>query len=255
MSEDIVYVLQPKGAGTVKIGHTRADRLERRVAEIQTGNHAELTVVRTFRGGKKKEAELHRRFSAERLTGEWFRLTESLSAELGLNDEGFADDPMWGMHNFHGRDRRTYTYYGRRSLHAYRTPLRLYWEVSCDPYSDGFDPEETSASELWRLWRKRYPRTKAEIYWYVEAPSPVAIEYAPFQDTGQDWLTYYTWPARDGDSIKWTSLPVVNKQWTPLIADKGGFIQAATGWKPAPFQRFVDLDQLERLCGLVGGVG
>ncbi len=37
---------------------------------------------------------------------------------------------------------------------------------------------------------------------------------------------------------------------TPDHADKGGFIQEATGWKPSPLQPFVNVETLAAACGL-----
>jgi len=39
-------------------------------------------------------------------------------------------------------------------------------------------------------------------------------------------------------------LPVQDKLWRPGQAGKGGFIQEATGWKPAILQPFVYLQSL-----------
>ena len=47
-----------------------------------------------------------------------------------------------------------------------------------------------------------------------------------------------------GEELNWLTLPVVDKLWNRKRADKGGFIQEATGWKPAIFQPYVYLPSL-----------
>ncbi|MGW3808831.1 GIY-YIG nuclease family protein [Micromonospora sp. NPDC005113] len=169
---------------------------------------------------------------------------------------GWADQP--------GAD--VWQFRSRRSGYRKEEPLRLYWELHCDPVSDDWIPDEISAEELWRVWITRYPRDERaetlfgpgamQIWWFVEGQS--AFENAPLQHadayryaTG-DFLTHYTTPINTatGEAIKWTRLPVVDKLWRPGRADKGGFIQEATGWKPSPLQPFVNVHQLARAARL-----
>lgn len=62
----------------------------------------------------------------------------------------------------------------------------------------------------------------------------------------KDFLTFFTWPVdpNTGNSLNWLTLSVVDKLWNSKRADKGGFIQGATGWKPAIFQPYVYLPSL-----------
>lgn len=93
------------------------------------------------------------------------------------------------------------------------------------------------------------------IHWFVESPGHAKIERMPFQYSIpplrmsgplDDFLTFYSWPvnARSGDPLNWLTLPVVDKAWNSKRAGKGGFIQEATGWKPAILQPFVFLPSL-----------
>lgn len=131
---------------------------------------------------------------------------------------------------------------------TYRGPLALRWEVHGDPISDNYDPAETSAAELWATWRRRYPGDRLSIYWSVRGEG--IFESAPgFGGVlGEDFLTFYTWP-RDsaGRPIRWADLPVMDKRWTPDRADKGGFVQEHTGWKPSPLQTQMDVAIIARL--------
>lgn len=47
-----------------------------------------------------------------------------------------------------------------------------------------------------------------------------------------------------GDRLNGLTLPVDDMRWTRRRADKGGFIQEATGWKPNVLQPFVYLPLL-----------
>jgi len=135
--------------------------------------------------------------------------------------------------------------------------LRLYWEVERDPITDDFSPEEVSASELWKRWAEtlRDPE-RTKIYWSVICPEEAIFEAAPFTShvTGfpEDFLTFFTWPEREstGELLNWLELPVVDKRWVPGNGNKGGFIQEATGWKPAPFQETVNVLSLAKAARL-----
>lgn len=135
-----------------------------------------------------------------------------------------------------------------------RGRLRLYWEVSGDPITDDYAPDEVSARDMWDLWRERNPGDTLPIWWFVRGPG--VIEAAPVGGqqgelwAGRDFLLYFTWPEHeDGSLIRWTDLPVVDKV---LSADqsyvKGWFIQTLTGWKPSPLQSVMDVATIERLA-------
>jgi len=48
----------------------------------------------------------------------------------------------------------------------------------------------------------------------------------------------------DTEPLDWLTLPVVDKLWNARRADKGGFIQVATQWKPAILEPYVYLPTL-----------
>lgn len=63
---------------TYKIGVTKHKNIEKRIAELQTGNAKEL-YVRTYFQSKypyKLEKMLHRRFNPNHIINEWFELSE-----------------------------------------------------------------------------------------------------------------------------------------------------------------------------------
>lgn len=77
-----VYLIQEGEDGPVKIGWAKnpATRLE----DFQTGNSRELRIVASFPGGINDERELHKRFAAHRLRGEWFEPVPALFSLLEL---------------------------------------------------------------------------------------------------------------------------------------------------------------------------
>lgn len=73
----LVYFVQCNGAeGPIKVGLTTA--FTRRLARLRLGTPYPLAVIGTVPGGKGLEAALHRRFTAQRISGEWFAFTPEL---------------------------------------------------------------------------------------------------------------------------------------------------------------------------------
>lgn len=154
--------------------------------------------------------------------------------------------------------------------------LELYWEVAGDPISDNYLPSEISeddrisAADLWAMWvdyeidrpatrwgtLEHLPIEWQRITWTVQGTDAGIFEFAPHQEKQwadqEDFLTHYFEPqdTQTRVRVQWPRLPVVDKLWRPGRGDKGGFIQEATGWKPAPFQPFVNVRQLATLAGL-----
>lgn len=125
------------------------------------------------------------------------------------------------------------------------------WEVSNDPISDDYTPDDISAEDLFGEWVKvikgRYTENLIPISWFVQCIEKGTFEFMPFQyqDQGDaNFLTYFTWPINKGtgERLNWLSLPVIDKLWDDKHCDKGGFIQQTTGWKPSILQPHVCLD-------------
>jgi hypothetical protein len=131
----------------------------------------------------------------------------------------------------------------------FSTELRLGWEVLGDPVSDDYTPDEISAAELWSIWRRQYKGERLEIWWFVRGDG--IAEFAPFSGQGiggENFLSFYSWPVdADGTRLRWNDLPVEDKLWNNERADKGGFIQEYSGWKPSPFQSEMDVALIERI--------
>lgn len=66
-----VYFIQRGNDGPVKIGHSKHP--ERRLTGLQSASPDPLRLLGTLPGGKAREAELHQKYAAFRLTGEWFK--------------------------------------------------------------------------------------------------------------------------------------------------------------------------------------
>ena len=132
-------------------------------------------------------------------------------------------------------------------------PIVAVWEVASDPISDNYLQSEISAHELLREWakvvRQRYPDGLIPIYWFAMSEEAAKFERIPVQfhhASQEDFLTFSTWPinTKTGEPLNWLRLPVIDKLWSATRANKGGFIQEATGWKPAILQPFVYLPSL-----------
>lgn len=141
-----------------------------------------------------------------------------------------------------------------------RAELVAFWEVQLDPISDDYTPNEISADDLFGRWvAKVEPETAnglVPIYWSVGSPERGGgiFEQMPFQFPhfmAEDFLTRLSWPvdSRTGERLNWLTLHVVDKRWNKSRADKGGFIQEATGWKPSILQPYVYLGSLTRSRG------
>ncbi|MYT39010.1 hypothetical protein GTY66_23655 [Streptomyces sp. SID8356] len=65
-------------------------------------------------------------------------------------------------------------------------------------------------------------------------------------------MYHFTHPAHaeTGELVNWLRLPVLDLGWGTERADKGGFIQEVTGWKPSPLQPFMDVQQAARAAGV-----
>jgi hypothetical protein len=152
----------------------------------------------------------------------------------------------------------TYKFFDRRSGEELEAYFEAYWEVALDPISDDYTPQEISTIDLLIQWAKEvqaeYPNNLIPIFWSVNAKGVkfATFEFMPAQYKHlpgmlrEDFLTFFTHPisAVTGEALNWLTVPVVDKYWNSEHADKGGFIQQATGWKPSALQPYVYLPAL-----------
>lgn len=152
----------------------------------------------------------------------------------------------------------TWKFRGLNSGHEWEGMLVAYWEVALDPISDDYTPQELDARELFHKWEKRvrgkYPNGLIPICWFVDCKGKghATFECMPFQfehiasSFPEDFLTFFTWPVNSetGEPLNWLTLPVADKLWNSRRADRGGFIQQATGWKPSILQPYAYLPAL-----------
>lgn len=69
----MVYFIRSGKRGAIKIGW--AKDVSKRLRILQTGSAEELSLIGAIPGGKRLERQIHERFAADRLTGEWFKPT------------------------------------------------------------------------------------------------------------------------------------------------------------------------------------
>lgn len=68
--EKSVYFIKSKQTNLIKIGY--ATNVFERIKQLSSGNTDRLILLKEIKGGRKKEAELHKKFSNHRKGGEWF---------------------------------------------------------------------------------------------------------------------------------------------------------------------------------------
>ena len=143
---------------------------------------------------------------------------------------------------------------------SHTQPLWLYWEVNGDPITDDYYVEERSAQQLYRDWRRKVKSSRERVYWYVEgdgvfeSAQPGMYDVDVIDPSRDHWFgSYYQQPLEERSRaiVPLQCLPVIDKHWCSSaiggeVGMKGGFMQEATGWKPQPFQRWVDLDDLDQ---------
>jgi hypothetical protein len=155
-----------------------------------------------------------------------------------------------------------WTWQNLESGHDFTDELVLYWEANGDPISDDYGPDDASAGQLFGEWQRwlesrdgwseKWQKPYVDISWSVTTPQHAGtFELAPHQALDwlqghEDFLSFFTLPEHvdTGERLNWLRLPVLDKLWREGRADKGGFIQEATGWKPSPLQPYVNVDTL-----------
>jgi hypothetical protein len=85
-----VYMIY--SAGRIKIGHTA--NLFARKRHLENSSATPCYIVYLDTGGSIEEAELHKRFAADRLHGEWFTLSDDLRAFILENDDETAETSL-----------------------------------------------------------------------------------------------------------------------------------------------------------------
>jgi hypothetical protein len=80
----VIYFIRCPDAGAIKIGTAYGilARAFARLSTMQSGCPLDLELVAVIDGGGREEAELHQRFAALRIRGEWFRYEGDLKAHV-----------------------------------------------------------------------------------------------------------------------------------------------------------------------------
>lgn len=77
----MVYFIRAEGTNFVKIGFTK-NSVENRIAELQVGCPHRLVLIKVIDGDSSFEKELHKKFRALKIRGEWFLLQKKLQQFL-----------------------------------------------------------------------------------------------------------------------------------------------------------------------------
>ena len=84
-----VYFIRCGFHGPLKIGV--AANVEKRLSDLQVGNHVELRIIAKIPCKGRKDAyrienKLHKRFKEQRISGEWFRSSIKISSIWEVSD-------------------------------------------------------------------------------------------------------------------------------------------------------------------------
>jgi hypothetical protein len=71
-----IYFIEAEGLRRIKIGQT--DELQVRFRDLSCSSPVPLTVLLVLQAGGVTEAQLHRKFHADRVHGEWFNASDDL---------------------------------------------------------------------------------------------------------------------------------------------------------------------------------
>lgn len=82
----MIYFIQAEGVGHIKIGFTEAEDAAARLVSLQIGSPVLLKLLGVIPGTMEDEKNLHRRFAAHRVTGEWFKPAPDLLALVPGSD-------------------------------------------------------------------------------------------------------------------------------------------------------------------------
>ncbi len=145
-------------------------------------------------------------------------------------------------------------FYNTHNNKELTSELIAYYQLQDDSITDGHTPEDITAYDLFSMWVNRIeekcPNQLISISWgfYLSQSYeniPYQFPHEGYEET-ENFLKYFTWPVDNttGKKLNWLSLPVADKQWNSKGADKGGFIQEITNWKPSILQPFVYLPTL-----------
>lgn len=93
-----VYFIQGESGGAIKIGYTQD--VKARLKSLQTGHPDVLVLLACFPGNQSDERDLHEKFDAFRLRGEWFKPSEFVLREVESKKEKYKrlnsqNIPMW----------------------------------------------------------------------------------------------------------------------------------------------------------------
>lgn len=84
----MIYFIEAKGAGAVKIGWAAAN-LQKRVQQLQCGCPIELDVVGTVPGTRRMEHRLHLEMVGYNVRGEWFEAEAAKAVYTRILDVGY----------------------------------------------------------------------------------------------------------------------------------------------------------------------
>ncbi len=90
-AECLVYFIQEKGGGFIKIGYT--ENINARLSQMQTNSPHDLVILSIIEAGKEKEKQIHEKFRNHHHRGEWFYPSGEIMEYINyLNNSSRSED-------------------------------------------------------------------------------------------------------------------------------------------------------------------
>ncbi len=135
----MIYFIQDEATFHIKIGFTDGEP-EDRLAALQTGCPSRIVLLASIAGDRTKEKELHARFAAHRVVGEWFNPSPALLTWLfhGLISDAqrVSDATGWSRGYSQGCSAGQKTFSDPGEFMEYLEELGVEFAI------DWYDPEE-----------------------------------------------------------------------------------------------------------------
>lgn len=232
----MIYFVEAVGVGNIKIGFTGADDVQFRIDQLQTGCPVPLRLLNAVPGTEQDEKDLHRRFAANRVHGEWFKPAPELLALIAPAEQRECGGVQVTERSVSIRALTVGRKQMSKALLA-QLPMRNNlmdwpgafeeWEMrggACD-HEDHFVCEDENECVCWG-WVK------------LDGERVLIVESAGALYRCRDHYEY----AADKCGVRWTlemKVPVRrNPQWRPFAAGEMDRMRVPE-WLPAPeFQEF-----------------
>lgn len=99
--KNVIYLINLEDSDLYKIGITDINKIDQRVASLQTGAPKKLNIISLFRTDFATiiEKNLHKFFNEKRTNGEWFNLNDDDLSEFNVKCEQYNNNIKFLVEN------------------------------------------------------------------------------------------------------------------------------------------------------------